>query len=331
MVFDAIYFTCLKTLIFKWFDPISKLLHDKSHSFENNYAVIREVYKMAKYKDIFFIMLLILPFSIYLLPLNQSSYYPMAIGNEWEFNSDFDPHSDIIGDTARINNKLYYGFGRSSDVLEYWLREENQTIYCLNPADSMEFVLFDFTIEIGDSIELPTGYECSFGTKVFLVGTNDTIVTSAGIFYNCIHFKHMPKCDDAGIHDTWFSEDVGKVKYIAEYIAGIQEFALTNYKIPTSINSGPENHNITTCQLYQNYPNPFNPETNIEFYLSEKNNVALKVLNMLGQTVAILIDEDMSMGNHTIKFNGQNLNSGVYFYKLKVGGYQEVKKMILLQ
>lgn len=286
---------------------------------------------MAKYKDIFFIILLILPFSIYLLPLNQSSFYPMAIGNEWEFNSVFDPHSDIIGDTARVNGILYYGFGRSSDVIEYWLREENETIYCLNPADSKEFVLFDFTMEIGDSIELPTGYECSLGTKIFLVGTNDTIVTSAGIFYNCIHFKHISKCYDAGMCDTWFSENIGKVKYSAEYIAGIQEFSLINYKIPTLINSGSENHYMHTYQLYQNYPNPFNPLTNIEFYLPEKNHVTLKIFNMLGQTVATLLDEDMNKVNHTIEYNGQNLNSGIYFYKLSVGGYQEVKKMILLQ
>ena len=52
---------------------------------------------------------------------------------------------------------------------------------------------------------------------------------------------------------------------------------------------------------------------------------------MLGQTVATLLDEEMSMGNHTIEFDGQNLNSGIYFYKLTAGGFQEVRKMILLQ
>ncbi len=307
------------------------LFHGRNDCFNNNPAKVREVYKMAKFKDIFFIILLILPFSIYLLPLNQSSFCPMSIGNAWEFKSVFDRHSDIIGDTAIVNGKLYYGFGRSSNAPEYWLREENQTIYCLNPADNGEFVLFDFTMEIGDSTELPSGYECSFGTKIFLVGTNDTIVTPAGIFYNCIHFKHIPKYDDTGLHDTWFSEDVGKVKYIAEYIAGIQEFSLTHYKIPATINSGSENHYIRAGQLYQNYPNPFNPLTTIEFYLPEKNHVTLKVFNMLGQTVATIIDEDMNKGNHTIEYNGQDLNSGIYFYKLSVGRFQEVKKMILLQ
>ena len=201
---------------------------------------------MTKIKDIFFLFLIIIPFSIYLLPLNQTSFYPMAIGNEWDFNSDFDPHSDIIGDTIHVNGRLYYGFSRPLSSTEYWLREDRNIVYALNTDDNTEHILFDFTMEIGDSIELPAGYGCSFGSKIFLISKNDTIVTSAGTFNNCFHFKHIPNCDDAIILDTWFVKDIGKVKYSAKYIAGIQEFLLTDYSVLTTINAESENTNITS-------------------------------------------------------------------------------------
>ena len=196
---------------------------------------------MARIKDIVFLILLIIPFSIYLLPLTHSSFYPMTIGNEWEFNSGFDPHSDIIGDTIQVNGKIYYGFGRTSDVSEYWLRTDKDIVYTLNTSDNKEYILFNFKMEVGDSVLLPEEYGCSFGTKIYLIGKNDTIITPAGTFYHCYHFKHILNCTDAGIQDTWLSENVGKVKYVAEYIAGIQEFLLTNYSIPVSIKSRSDN------------------------------------------------------------------------------------------
>lgn len=290
---------------------------------------------MTRIKDIIFLILLITPFSIYLLPLNQPSFYPMAIGNEWEFNSGFDPHSDIIGDTIQVNGKVYYGFGRSTEILENWLREENQIVYCFNTTDSTEFVLYNFTMDIGDSTVLPAGYECSFGTKIFLISKSDTIVTPIGTFYNCYHFKHIPKCDDAGINDTWFSENIGNVKYVAEYIAGIQEFLLTNFSSFVSAKSRAENHKNITFELYQNYPNPFNPKTTIRYMIGTQNlvpqQVSLSIYNTLGQKIATLVDEKQSAGKYEVGWNASRLANGVYLYQLKIGDQIKTRKMILLK
>ncbi len=82
--------------------------------------------------------------------------------------------------------------------------------------------------------------------------------------------------------------------------------------------------------LKQNYPNPFNPSTNIEFSLIEASNVTLDVSNVLGETVEIILDDKrMSAGKHIVKFNGNNLSSGIYFYRLVSGNGTIVRKMIL--
>lgn len=71
---------------------------------------------------------------------------------------------------------------------------------------------------------------------------------------------------------------------------------------------------VSKFRLQQNFPNPFNPQTTIEYELGSKSHVTIKVYDMLGRKVSDLIDEDRSAGLHTLKFRGDNLPSGNYFY-----------------
>jgi len=82
-------------------------------------------------------------------------------------------------------------------------------------------------------------------------------------------------------------------------------------------------------RLFQNYPNPFNPTTVIRYQLSEYSEVQLKVFNLLGKEVSTLVNERQQAGNYRVSFDGGNLPSGVYFYKLKTRRFEKVKKMIL--
>ena len=88
---------------------------------------------------------------------------------------------------------------------------------------------------------------------------------------------------------------------------------------------------IEDYKLDQSYPNPFNPETEIRFQLKDKSNVALSVYNEKGELVDKLLNKELSQGNHSVIFNGSDLNSGVYFYKLKVDGKSTTKKMVLIK
>jgi uncharacterized lipoprotein YddW (UPF0748 family) len=81
--------------------------------------------------------------------------------------------------------------------------------------------------------------------------------------------------------------------------------------------------------LHQNFPNPFNPSTNLRFTLQQGNNTTLTVYDMLGREIAIVVDDYLGAGSHTYQFNGSNLASGVYLYRIVSGSFVETKKMIL--
>jgi len=84
-------------------------------------------------------------------------------------------------------------------------------------------------------------------------------------------------------------------------------------------------------RLYQNYPNPFNPTTTISYQIPTEGNVSLKVYDVLGKEVAVLIDEYKDAGRHSVDFNGSNLTSGIYLYKLESGNFSITKKLTLLK
>jgi len=83
--------------------------------------------------------------------------------------------------------------------------------------------------------------------------------------------------------------------------------------------------------LEQNYPNPFNPSTVIKYSIPEVSKVVLKLYNLLGEEVAILVNEEKIVGYYKVEFNAANLPSGVYFYRIQAGSFVETKKMILLR
>lgn len=84
-------------------------------------------------------------------------------------------------------------------------------------------------------------------------------------------------------------------------------------------------------ELMQNYPNPFNPRTIINYSVSDRQIVSIKVYDVLGNEVAELVNEVKEPGYHTIEFQGDKLSSGVYYYQMRSGEFVTVKKMMLLK
>ena len=89
--------------------------------------------------------------------------------------------------------------------------------------------------------------------------------------------------------------------------------------------------NISTFALEQNYPNPFNPTTMISYTIPERVNVKLKIYDMIAQQVAELVNSSQEAGHYQVTFDGSDLPSGVYFYKLEAGNFVEVKKFMLVK
>ena len=83
--------------------------------------------------------------------------------------------------------------------------------------------------------------------------------------------------------------------------------------------------------LNQNYPNPFNPVTMINYQIPMINDVELSIYNILGQKVATLVNERKQAGYHQVEWDASGLASGIYYYRIEAGEFQDVKKMILIK
>jgi hypothetical protein len=104
---------------------------------------------------------------------------------------------------------------------------------------------------------------------------------------------------------------------------------------PSGIKNNPE---PTDYFLYQNYPNPFNPTSKIRFQVAKQGFVSLRVYDVLGIEIAVLVNEEKSAGSYEVEFDAnslpavrQGLSSGIYFYQLVARNYIETKKMVLLK
>ncbi len=88
---------------------------------------------------------------------------------------------------------------------------------------------------------------------------------------------------------------------------------------------------VSEFSLSQNYPNPFNPNTKINFSLPKSDYVSLRVYDMLGREVSVLVNGQLTAGEYEADFNAKGLSSGMYYYSLRAGEYVDVKKMVLVK
>lgn len=109
--------------------------------------------------------------------------------------------------------------------------------------------------------------------------------------------------------------------------------SITTISFSGSLVTSVENRQLNPVQfsLSQNYPNPFNPETTIEFFIPERSNARIVLVNTLGQVVKEVANGNYAAGKHQIQLNASDLSSGVYFYRLDAGYYSTTKKLVLLK
>lgn len=145
------------------------------------------------------------------------------------------------------------------------------------------------------------------------------------------------KTTDAGL--TWANQNGGAstlrsvflTDSITGYAAGDNGTILKTTNGGLSAIGNPEEIVPVKFSLYQNYPNPFNPVTKIEFYLAGAEYISLDVYNSAGKKVAELVNGKMNSGYHSVTFDGSDLSSGIYFYRLASERFTQNRKMILLR
>jgi len=125
-----------------------------------------------------------------------------------------------------------------------------------------------------------------------------------------------------------FSPD-GRTAYIGCFAGS--GYPLVQKVINTGVGISYESDVVNGFELVQNYPNPFNPSTEIKFSVINSGMTSLKVYDVLGREVAVLVNENLNSGQYIFTFNGSNLASGTYVYELVSNGTRVAKKMLLMK
>ena len=213
-----------------------------------------------------------------------------------------------------------------------------------------------------DNIPLPVELTSFTATvsenKVILIWETSTEVNNYGfeILRSAQYYSHSEDPDETRDEESWeklgFVEGHGNSNSQKEYsfvdnknsevlknLGGLD--AVLKYRlkqidfdgkfeysdvVEVEVNSLP-----TEFSLAQNYPNPFNPTTSIEYSVMNNDYVSLKVYDILGNEVATLVNEQKSAGKYEVKFNANNLASGMYIYRIKAGEFTQTKKLILMK
>lgn len=148
-----------------------------------------------------------------------------------------------------------------------------------------------------------------------LTGTPDSLKLSATTSSNCSYGTYTVTVTGA--------ENGGPRTHTRTY-------TLVVGSTPSGINSNTQS--AYQFNLYQNYPNPFNPSTSIEFFLPKQSLVTLKVYDIVGKEIATLVNNNVRKeGLHSVNFDGSNLSSGIYYYKISAGEFTDIKKMMLVK
>lgn len=264
-----------------------------------------------------------------------ASTYRLQISTDSTFNSNIIIDQDLIADTFKtitgLNGQTKYfwrvsssnagGTSDFSSAFNFTTGFPGTPILAY-PLNSIGYIPVDTLIywhptESADSYDLKFGRSIDFSTGTIVAdveGLQDTNYIVNNLTHNVWYFWKVRAVNQYG-KSNW--TEVWKFKTI-----GISDVSDLNI-VPTRYS------------LEQNYPNPFNPSTKIRFTIPEAGVVTLKVYNLLGQQVAVLLNEYMNTGTYDVDFNTASvfdgLSSGIYLYRIQVNDFSSSKKMILMK
>ncbi len=271
------------------------------------------------------------------------SYLPLQTGNKWVFSSgncngspvySTDCRHDttvsiITSDTVMPDGLIYFGISNLNLASYKWFRCDTSWVYAIDPWSNTEVPLFNLNSQIGEEYKL--GIDSN---QTIILQSRDTI----NIFdreTKALHYMYI-----AGIDLTFNITLSDKFGFIKIENIGFGGWSYSNligckingdtYGLITSVNPN-INKMPNHFELYQNYPNPFNPSTTISFSLPYAQNAELKIFDIYGKKVTVLVEGFLSTGLHTIKYTAGNLASGIYFYRLKTERFIKTRKFIVLK
>jgi hypothetical protein len=134
------------------------------------------------------------------------------------------------------------------------------------------------------------------------------------------------------IQATASLSDTDAVKAMTEYVSLASKSAQDNGSPGYFVkNSTVQDQTPNRYLLSQNFPNPFNPTTSFKYQIAIAGHVSLKIYDVLGREVALIVDEQRDPGEYNVTWDASTYSSGVYFFKLQAGTFTDVKKMLLVR
>jgi hypothetical protein len=286
------------------------------------------------------------------LPIDKEifKFDPLDVGNKWVYNMNLyniwrdgvDTNiisvNEIIKDTILADNHEYKQIKSTS--MYHLLSYER--------IDSVTGIVYFWdndlkTSRIGDDLNVKKG-DLIYGNR-FSYSSSPLVfdsITTKNIFgmQKEVHSLHSYQSDsqiinysltkDLGLthqFNSWMGENTITYDLKGAIIKGVV-YGDTSLIVGINDNVPVQSKEFA---LSQNYPNPFNPSTTIKYSLPVAGNVKLTVYNAIGSKVATVVNEYKSAGNYSVQFNGSNLASGIYLYRLEAGDFSAVKKFILLK
>jgi hypothetical protein len=271
-------------------------------------------------KKIFYFFLLSL-FGQIMFAQTDTSFFPLHVGNYWRLSNNQEHFEwKIIGDTVFKNRGKYFVLNAGGGI-EYLRKAENGDIIIYSPACDTEYVKYPFSLYTGT---IPGNYLIRVPYKGF---------SKEGCSINVPWFEVIISAQNKFILselccDWYFTKGIG----LSGYRPCLDSYSLESYYVHNgslSVSSG--SVVVDKYVLSQNYPNPFNPSTKIAYTLPEEGFVSLKVYDMLGREVKVLVKEFKKSGTYEIEFDAGDLSSGLYLYKLNCNNFTDSKKMNLLK
>jgi len=189
------------------------------------------------------------------------------------------------------------------------------------------------TSTLGIDVMLPSDDTISFSLRSLVSLFSDQLTFSIDsvqedFFTDAGDWTNWSEPVPAGKHRlTWTYQNFSSTSMNNVWIDNI--FFPGNVVVTSAGTSGPTLP--TVFALDQNYPNPFNPVTTIRYALPRQSHVVLSIFNALGEKVEDLVNGDVSAGYHDVRLDGNNLASGVYFYRLQAGDFMQTRKLLLLK
>jgi hypothetical protein len=245
--------------------------------------------------------------------------------------------SDAQLDTAVDNLDLDQKIAQGREMVDtsgnpYWSTQNDYARRKTTDGYVLEFRLPFKYINKGANRLRPVAVGLQFGSAIN-IADNDSIGRINNINWSAGHKDavwNTPKYHGAVTlldgHKCKYEAKSLQVDTIVNDSAAVWYFGGTPFVSVESNNNLPESFSLT-----QNYPNPFNPSTTIKFTLPQRSNVRLVLINMLGQVVKEITNNNYSAGSHQVTMDASRLASGIYFYKLQAGSFSDTKKLVLLK